>query len=1012
MKYLLPLGIIFVFITCLVALPDDGSMHIDTNKITELSDKWFFKAEDNILYKNENIDTSKWALIYPHLTWTLVEEFKDYTGNGWYRLNIFINEISDLKLLIPRHYKGAQFYLNSVLVHETRPFSKDGTTPKILGRPDIVNLYAHLLRKGKNVLAIRTGALDYGGGFDGKLLIGPHNLIRAIWIKSILWNLFTTSVAIFLGFYFLLYYWKRRKEKYYLYFSGMSFFLGLWSIAFNGYISWIFDYQWVYIIFAFDGAILFFIMLINFVNSFLDFKNKITAKIFLGFYIFLVLAATIEFLIAGDLHYFVKYLYDPFMLCIIPVNIYLIILCIRGIKLKRPFANRILAGCCVFALASITSMFSLMDIVKFDPPVMEGFFLMIVVFATILASRFSKVHNDLERAHEELIKADKLKDEFMAVTSHELRTPLLGIEGITDSMLNGASGELSEETRKNLSLIMISSRRLSSLVNDILDLSKLKYSDLKLERSAVNMRQVTDIAVGFSLSVFRGKNIKVKNNITDDIPNIYGDKNRVQQIMNNLIDNAIKFTSEGEVTIYAKRTAGDFVEITVEDTGIGIPSDKFEDIFESFKQVDSSVTRKYGGFGLGLSIIKQLVELQGGNIRVESEPGKGSRFIFTLPVYLDKYKSVEAETLYDKSSTDTAQQEYAPGALNRADAGNFTMLVAGIAKTSLINKKASSQGKYVLVVDDEPINQKVLQNHLTLAGYSVKIANDGYEAMGILNEGEIPDLVLLDIMLPGISGYEVCRNIREMYTLYDLPVLMCTAKNQVTDIVTGFESGANDFLPKPFDRRELIARVNTLIILKQTINDYNASRLLNLQERMNPHFLFNAVHTIHALMHTDLEKADNGILKLAEIYRFLMEKSLSPLVDFNEEWQFVNNYLEFEKIRFPEILSYNMEMIGNFNGIKIPPLILQPLVENAIKHGLRKKSEPGKLEISAINIGGKVTLTVIDDGPGPSSEDKFSRSIGNIQERLYFCYKDSAVTLEKRGLYGAIATVIFNTKTE
>jgi sensor histidine kinase YesM len=143
-----------------------------------------------------------------------------------------------------------------------------------------------------------------------------------------------------------------------------------------------------------------------------------------------------------------------------------------------------------------------------------------------------------------------------------------------------------------------------------------------------------------------------------------------------------------------------------------------------------------------------------------------------------------------------------------------------------------------------------------------------------------------------------------------------------------------------------------------------------------------------------------------------MERSLSPLVDFNEEWQFVKSYLEFEKMRFPDILSYNLEMIGDFSGVKIPPLILQPLVENAIKHGLRKKSEPGKLEISAVKVGGKVTLTVLDDGPGPSMEDKFSRSIGNIQERLFFCYRNSAVTLEKGQDCGAVATVTFYTGSE
>jgi two-component system, sensor histidine kinase ChiS len=760
MKCLILLGIIFLFGIHLSALPVDDTLYIDTDKVTELSDKWLFKADDSLKYKDINIDTSDWIASNPHFPWRRLKEFNDYYGNAWYRLNFNVNNITDLGLYIPLHDDGAQFYLNGNFFYESRPFSKEGNTPLMPGKPDIIKLPAYLMNKDKNVIAIRISGKNLDSLFNSKLKVGPYNLISSLVIKDFFLTFPFAAIDIFLCFYFLLYYWRRRKDKYYLFFSGMAGSLGLWTIAFKGFILWMLDYQWIHVFFVYSGSFLFFINFINFINSFLGFKIKIGAKIFLLIYYLLSLIVFIEFFITGGLKFFHKYLFDIFILLFIPVNIYSIIICLRGIKQKKNYAKRLFIGCVFFALGLIISIFSFLDIVKFDPVITEGFFVMTVVFATVLASRFSEVHNELEKAHEELIKVDKLKDEFMAVTSHELRTPLLGIEGITDSMLDGASGEISEEARKNLQLISISSKRLSSLVNDILDLSKLKYSDLKLAKTSVSLRQAADIAINFALSVFRGKNIKIKNNISGDIPDVYGDKNRIQQIINNLIDNAIKFTPEGEVKIYSKRT-GDFVETTVEDTGIGIPQDKFGEIFMSFRQVDSSVTRKYGGFGLGLSIIKQLVELHGGTIRVESEQGKGSRFIFTLPVYLDKYKSAEvAEPLYDKASAGTAMPEYV-GYVKSADAAYNTLHFAGLAKTSRNGTGKGNEGKCILVVDDEPINQKVLQNQLTVAGYTVKIAGDGYEAMKMLGKDEMPDLVLLDIMLPGIwyaATYAKCTH--------------------------------------------------------------------------------------------------------------------------------------------------------------------------------------------------------------------------------------------------------------
>ncbi len=988
---------------------EKGTIYIDSDKVTELSDKWFFKAEDSLQYKEININTSDWTLNYPHFPWRRLKEFKNYYGNAWYRLYFYSDKTTDLDIYVPSHDNGAQFYLNGTFLLETRPFSKEGRTPLILGKPDIIMLPGYLLNKGKNIIAIRMAGTNFDSIFNSKLKIGPHNLINTLWIKDCLWSFFPASIDIFLAFYFFLYYWKRRKDKYYLYFACMALAMGLWIINLKGFLLWLFDYQWLFIIFCYLGAFLVLINFIFFINSFLSFKMKIGAKVFLGLYYFLSLTVLVEVFITGGLKYFHKYLFDPYMISFVPLSIYSIIICARGIKQKKAYANRLLIGCSFFVLGFIISIFSFLDIVKFDPPATEGFFVMTIAFATILASHFSEVHNELEKTHEDLLKVDKMKDEFMAVTSHELRTPLLGIEGIADSMIEGTAGKLSEEAIENLKLISLSGKRLSTLVNDILDLSKLKYSDLKLIKSAVDIRQVTDIAIRFLQSVFTDKKIKIKNQITDDIPYIYGDMNRIQQILNNLIDNAIKYTNQGEVVIYARRIK-DFVEITVEDTGIGIPVEKIEDIFMPFEQVDSSETRQYRGFGLGLSIVKQLVELHDGSIHIESEKGKGSRFIFTLPVYLEKYKSLNSNhTDLENAYNSISGESETYSAIEIDEEGNPIPTIGKKDKT-VIKPDGQSMDEYILIVDDEPVNLKILSNHLGHAGYRIKTAEDGLKALDIIGTGDLPDLVLLDIMLPGMSGYEVCQKIRQNYTLYDLPVLMCTAKSQVMDIVTGFESGANDYLPKPFDRRELLARVSTLIMLKRTINEYKASRLKNLQERMNPHFLFNAIHAIHSLIHTDAKKADMAIIKLAEIYRFLMERSFNPLVNFSEEWEFVKSYLEFEKIRFPDILSYNLVMRGDFSGIRIPPLILQPLVENAIKHGLRKKNEPGKLEVFAEKDGEKITLTVLDDGPGLASGDVFSRSIGNIRERINFCFRDSAVTLENRDGRGAKAIVSFQSE--
>jgi len=474
--------------------------------------------------------------------------------------------------------------------------------------------------------------------------------------------------------------------------------------------------------------------------------------------------------------------------------------------------------------------------------------------------------------------------------------------------------------------------------------------------------------------------------------------------MYNLIGNAVKFTEAGEIRIYTKQTAAGgnkdkMIEVIVEDTGIGIPEDKYEAIFGSFVQVDGSISREYNGPGLGLSITQQLVQLHGGDIRVESETGKGSRFIFTLPVYNSPVNDSGNEDIY-YPDTDFVKlkiiQDRKPVDLLKEMPGYNDYYSSGSNDSKQNNtSRLNAESSRILVVDDEPINLTVLENYLGLAGYNVLKADSGAKALEILEREKLPDIVLLDIMMPGMSGYDVCSEIRERYSLYELPVIILTVKDQVMDIVKSFDYGANDYLAKPFDKRELLSRVGTLIKLKKTVRDYERSRFKNLHNRMNPHFLFNSIHAIHALIHTDIEKADKGIIKLSEIYRFLMDTSMNSSIPFMEEWDFIKNYLEFEEIRFPDVLTYKIDMKGDFSDITIPPLTIQPLVENSIKHGLRQKHGAGLVEVYAERNNGAVKIEIFDDGKNINTKNIYSGTLGNIKDRLKYHFKESDLTIEK-----------------
>lgn len=523
-------------------------------------------------------------------------------------------------------------------------------------------------------------------------------------------------------------------------------------------------------------------------------------------------------------------------------------------------------GGILFAVAGINDVLVHAEVVTGRYLLAYGLFGLVLSQSFGLALRFSRAFTKVERLSQRLLSLDKLKDEFLANTSHELRTPLHGIIGLAESLIDGAAGKLPSRAVASLSSIASSGRRLSNLVNDILDFSRLKNRELRLERAPVDLKAMIDKVLALSRYLLKEKGIALENAVGDDARYVLGDENRLEQILFNLVGNAIKFTESGRVLI-STRAVADVVELTVEDTGIGIPEDRLEDVFKSFEQVDSSDARRFGGAGLGLSITRQLVELHGGRVWIESRLGLGTEVKLTLPAspvapVTSKDAPPPAPIAVPMVRASDDEPEGAPSPAPRVGASRFR----------------------ILAVDDEPVNLQVLTNFLGLQGYETTTASSGPEALRALEDDRF-DLVLLDVAMPGMSGHEVCRALRERHPLFELPVLMLTAKGRPGDVVQGFESGANDYVTKPFDRAELSARVHTLLALRSAI-DTALMNARHLESEVSRRRLAEALHGLSAALGSTLETtkiAEVLLDKLADVVAydraFVLGRDGGPLVE-------------------------------------------------------------------------------------------------------------------------------------
>jgi signal transduction histidine kinase len=462
---------------------------------------------------------------------------------------------------------------------------------------------------------------------------------------------------------------------------------------------------------------------------------------------------------------------------------------------------------------------------------------------------------ELERARDELKQLDRAKSRFTANVHHELRTPLTLVLSPLEAMLNGDFGELGRELRHYLRTMQSNALRLLKLINNLLDIVRAETRELKLRRQTIEPgRIVADVVAGAQPMAER-KGIVLDAAGFEDCATLYADPDALEKILFNLVGNALKFTDSGGRIHVFVRTDARGLALEVSDTGVGIPADQLERIFDRFAQVDASATRKYEGTGIGLSLARELVTLHGGQIWAESEGiGRGSRFCVELPrvseeglLDEDVLASSEARgvPLARALGALEAELDLGPQASEQATLFRTGELARTIERWSAQQDSAQDEGSErfglhtgaeILVVEDNGEMRRLLA-YLLGREFRVRQARNGKEALECVRE-RMPDLVLADVMMPEMSGTELCRAIKESPELRGVPIVIITSKAEQEMKVEGLELGADDYVTKPFHPRELLARVRNLVRLRRlhaeleernqdlesTLNEVDASR--------------------------------------------------------------------------------------------------------------------------------------------------------------------------------------------
>ncbi len=643
---------------------------------------------------------------------------------------------------------------------------------------------------------LQTSNFHYkeGGSWNSIKISGPSGLAKMttlpIIIDSVLTVLLLTLGGLFISLYLI-----RNNEKAALYFGSFCLAIGFRHGITDEHvinqvfpaISWITSQRLEHISLYMASP-----LFISFVNRLYPvYQSKNAEKAFA------IIAAAFSILTLFLEPELFTQLAIPFQATALIAVIYVIRVATLAFIHKRESAIPFCLSCVVLIFGVIADVLTHNMIIHVPFGTEWAATVFVILQAWLLNQRyaFSLTHIEsmsqrLKEQNTQLQKIDAMKDDFLAQTSHELRTPIHGISALSELVLKQEQN-IDKDSQTNIRLIHSSSIRLSNLVNDILDLSSIKHNNLKLTLTSVPVEPLIDQVTLSLRPLLKGRPVTLSTKIKKHTPNVMADEDRLQQILFNLIGNAIKFTPKGKIDVIVEETELNKIKISIRDTGLGIDHSETNEIFEAYKQGQRH-GESIGGHGLGLTITRDLLTMHESELQVRSIPGHGSTFYFEL----------DSTTYLPESVSEIASPSNAPVEVDRR-IDNRTP--ADERKTPSLPHE--EHALVIWAVDDEPVNLQIINNQITSFGYACRCFSSGQLMLDELSQQEQPDLLLLDIMMPGINGLEVCTKVREQFNSLELPIIMLTALQQTQDIVHAFDAGASDYLAKPYNQPELHARV-------------------------------------------------------------------------------------------------------------------------------------------------------------------------------------------------------------
>jgi len=526
---------------------------------------------------------------------------------------------------------------------------------------------------------------------------------------------------------------------------------------------------------------------------------------------------------------------------------------------------------------------------------MNIFGVSMIVFSILyyFVSKITGLNSALEEQSEQLKEMDTVKSRFFANISHEFRTPLTLILGLLNKQKDDP--ETSSDNRKKSLTMMRNAQRLMQLINQLLDLSKLESGTQKIQASYNDITLFTKVLASQFESMAAGKNIQVlfnRNDLNSDHPlepiELYFDAEKIQKVLTNLCSNAVKFTPDGGKIAIDVSTSSEndaqtaFAVITISNTGEGIPEEKLEHIFDRFFQVDGSSNREYEGSGIGLALVKELMELHRGKVSVESRLGSTS-FAVQLSMnsdYLSKDEKLDfvpvsedgEDSMFSVSKLITSEQQ---SDMDMKDKSNAE----------------SGERLEILVVEDNHDLRSMIKDILQ-EEYEVSEAANGLEGMEKA-ESAIPDLIVSDVMMPGMNGYDLCKGLKTNHKTNHIPVILLTAKASRENKIEGLETGADDYLIKPFDEEELRIRIRNLITTRQNLqHKFQQESLLKPTEIKAPSVQQQFLLDLTQVIESNLDNEQFGVDELGRemaMSRSQVHRKLKAITD-QSATTFIRNY--------------------------------------------------------------------------------------------------------------------------